>query len=326
MTGVEGLQIYVREVVPHKAAAGIPPVLLVHGARVPSLASFDLQVPGGSLAADLAAAGLRVYLMDVRGYGRSTRPPRMSEPPVPGAPLVRASDAIEDIGTIVDWIRARTKAPAVAIVGWAVGGHWSGLFATRYPAKVAALVLHSTMYGGGTNHPAYGTGSDLEDPARKGRFAQGALGAYRLNDAASLLRDWDSSIPVADKSAWRDPQVAAAYVREALASDPTSATRTPPAFRAPAGALADTFDVASGKQVWDAGLLQSRTLVIAGSRDFWSRAEDRDRLRAHLVNAPGSEIVTIPDATHFVHLDRPARGRDEFLKAVIAFLTKAGSG
>ena len=109
VAGVEGLQIYVREVVPHKAAAGIPPVLLVHGARVPSLASFDLQVPGGSLAADLAAAGLRVYLMDVRGYGRSTRPPRMSEPPVPGAPLVRASDAIEDIGTIVDWIRARNE-------------------------------------------------------------------------------------------------------------------------------------------------------------------------------------------------------------------------
>jgi len=58
-----------------------PPLLWIHGARVPGIASFDLDVPGGSLAGDLAAQGFAVYVMDVRGYGASTRPKGMQEPP-----------------------------------------------------------------------------------------------------------------------------------------------------------------------------------------------------------------------------------------------------
>lgn len=323
VSGAPGISLFVREVVPGgKADTSLPPVLLLHGARVPSVASFDLAVPNGSLAADLAAAGLRVYLLDLRGYGRSTRPARMNEPPAPGAPMVRASEAIEDIDFAVTWIRTRTGAPKVALVGWATGGHWAGLYATRFPAKVASLVLYNTIYGGGSNHPLLGKGSDLEDPKRPGTFDR-AIGAYRLNDAASLLRQWDAAIPAADKSAWRDPAVAAAYVKEALASDPSSGSRTPPSFRSPAGALADTFEIAMGRQAWDAGLVQSRTLVVSGDRDFWSRAEDRDRLRAHLVNAGESQVVALPNATHHIHLDRLDRGRTALLDALVKFLKPA---
>jgi pimeloyl-ACP methyl ester carboxylesterase len=324
--GAPGVQLFVREVLPSRAPdPRLPPVLLVHGTPVPSLASFDLQVEGGSLAADLANAGLRVYLMDVRGYGRSTRPARMNEPPVPGVALTRESEALEDLGSMVDWVRTRARASSVALVGWGAGGQWAGVYASRFPGKVSALVLYGTMYGGGANHPAFGRGSELEDPQRPGRFAAATLGAYRLVDGPSLLRPWDASIPDRDKAAWRDPRVAAAFVKEALASDPTSATRTPAALRAPAGPLADVFEVASGRLTWDAGLVQCRTLVIAGERDFWSRPEDRDRLRAHLLNAPGSEVATIKGGTHFVHLDRPARGRDEFLKTVTSFLLRPGT-
>jgi pimeloyl-ACP methyl ester carboxylesterase len=320
VNGAPGVQLFVREVVPRgKADASLPPVLLVHGARVASVGSFDLPVPNGSLAEDLAAAGLRVYMVDVRGYGRSTRPARMNEPPAPGAPLARSSEAIEDIEFAVAWVQTRTGAPKVSLLGWATGAHWAGLYATRYPAKVSALVLDSMIYGGGSNHPMFGKGSDLEDPKRPGTFNR-AIGAYRFNDAASLLRQWDASIPVADKNPWRDPAVAAAYVKEAMTSDPTSGTRTPPSFRSPSGALADAFEVASGRQAWDAGLIQCRTLVIAGERDFWSRAEDRDRLKAHLVNAGEVQVVAIPNATHHVHLDRPERGRKTFVEAVVKFL------
>ena len=319
VNGAPGIQLFVREVTPARRVDALPPVVLLHGARVGATASFDLAVANGSLAADLAAAGLRVYMVDLRGYGRSTRPARMNEPPAPGAPMVRSSEAIEDIDFAVSWVQTRTGAPKVALLGWATGGHWAGLYATRYPAKVAALVLHSTLYGGGSNHPLFGKGSDLEDPKRPGTFNR-AIGAYRFNDAVSLLRQWDTSIPVADKASWRDPAVAAAYVKEALTSDPTSASRTPPSFRSPAGALADTFEVASGRQSWDAGLIQCRTLVIAGERDFWSRAEDRERLKTHLVNAGEAEVVAIPNATHHVHLDRPERGRTVFLDAVVKFL------
>src|ERR1700757_329691 len=70
-----GVRLFVRQVTANAQSGHA--VLLLHGARVPGLASFDLPVPGGSLAADLALSGLDVYIMDVRGYGQSTRPPEM---------------------------------------------------------------------------------------------------------------------------------------------------------------------------------------------------------------------------------------------------------
>jgi len=66
-----GVRIHVREVRPTGRRA-CEPVLLVHGARVPGVASFDLPVLGGSLAADLADKGFCTYVMDIRGYGQST--------------------------------------------------------------------------------------------------------------------------------------------------------------------------------------------------------------------------------------------------------------
>jgi pimeloyl-ACP methyl ester carboxylesterase len=315
-----GIELFVREVTAGRAGErSAPPVLLLHGATVPSLPSFDLPVPQGSLAVDLATAGFRVYLMDARGFGGSTRQPRMNEPPEGGAPLTRSSEVLEDVNAVVDWIRKRTRAKAVTLMGWETGGHWAGLFATRHPAKVAGLVLYNTLYGGGTTHRTLGHGSSLEDPKRRGTFNP-ALGAYRFQDAASLMRTWDQSIPVTDKASWRDPAVATAYVRLALASDPTAGTRNPPSLRAPSGPLADTFELAIGRHPWDAGLIQSPTLILAAERDFWSRAEDRDRLKAHLVNAPAVTLVILREATHFVHLDRPERGRGELLTALTAFL------
>lgn len=53
-----------RVAVPH--AAGVP-VLLVHGAGGGSVASFDVQVPGYSLAEDLARAGHPTYLVELPG-------------------------------------------------------------------------------------------------------------------------------------------------------------------------------------------------------------------------------------------------------------------
>jgi hypothetical protein len=52
---------------------------------------------------------------------------------------------------------------------------------------------------------------------------------------------------------------------------------------------------------------------------FWSRPEDRELLIAHLVYAPIKRLVTIPGATHFVHLDRNDHGRQQFLDEVSRF-------
>jgi pimeloyl-ACP methyl ester carboxylesterase len=322
ITSDPGFRLGVRETSSVSAASSVP-VLLLHGARVPGLPSFDIPVPGYSLPDDLASAGHVVWNLDARGYGRSTRPEAMSRDPGSSPPLVRSAEVVRDVAATVEALRERHGVRQVALLGWATGGHWLGHYASVYNDRVSHLVLYNTLYGGTTEHPSLGRGSDLEDPEHPGQFNARGLGAWRAGTAMSLLSGWDASIPVADKATWRDPAVAEAYVAGALASDPTSQERDPPSFRSPAGSLEDSFYLASGRQLWDASLLTAHALILRSERDFWSRPEDVEVLQRHLVHAASVRTVTLPDATHFAHLDRPERGRARFLEAVLAFLATA---
>src|SRR5262249_34792649 len=165
------------------------PILLVHGARVPGIASFDLPVPGGSLAADLAENGLCAYVIDIRGYGQSTRPQEMNEPAKDHPPLVRSAEAVEDIDTAIDLIRQRTAKTRISLFGWATGGQWAGLYATLHSDKLSHLILLNALYGADAPHPLMGHGSDMEDPAHPGHLNP-AIRAFRCNTAASLTGVW----------------------------------------------------------------------------------------------------------------------------------------
>jgi pimeloyl-ACP methyl ester carboxylesterase len=314
------VSIHVREVIAPGLPTKAPAILLIHGARVPGIASFDLDVPGGSLAADLAERGLAVYVLDVLGYGGSTRPMEMDEPPTGKPALVRTNQAAQDIFVVVDWICSRRHVAKVALFGWATGGQWAGYYASVFPQKVEALILLNSLYGGSSVHPLMGHGSDMEDRQHPGEFNRQACGSYRLNMESSLLGIWDRSIPNEDKSTWRDPAVAKAYAEAALKSDPTSEQRHPPSFRSPCGAIEDSFYFATGRRLWDASLITAPTLVLASERDFWSRVEDRELLQKHLVHASRVKVVVIKDATHFVHLDRPEHGRRQLIEEVMGWV------
>jgi pimeloyl-ACP methyl ester carboxylesterase len=135
------------------------------------------------------------------------------------------------------------------------------------------------------------------------------------------LARWDRSIPTDDKSEWRDPRVAAAYVAEALASDPQSELHDPPAMRIPIGFQLDSYEMSRGVRFWNAEEIRAAILVVRGTRDFWSRPEDLEAIARELVNAPRVRTVTIPDGTHYLHNDRPERGRRAFLDALLDFLS-----
>lgn len=314
-----GVNIFVREVRETRSRGGLP-IILVHGARVPGLASFDLDMPKGSLAQDLALAGHRVFVLDARGYGRSTRPAEMDGDPSACPPIARSDAVVRDLAAVVRVVLGRAGAERVALLGWATGGMWAGHYTTLYPNAVGHLVLFNSLYGGTRGHAWLGLGSDFEDHERPGRFNVEAVGGYTLASADSLLSSWDASIPAERLEEWRDPAVAQAYVEAALGSDETASSRTPRSLRAPTGALEDSFYLASGRQLWDASLIRARTLIIRSERDFWSRLEDVEMLRAHLVHARQVTNIELPRATHYAHLDRSAAGRDRFVEAVCAFL------
>jgi pimeloyl-ACP methyl ester carboxylesterase len=108
--------------------------------------------------------------------------------------------------------------------------------------------------------------------------------------------------------------------KTALASDPAAGTYHPPALRAPTGAMEDSFYQAIGRQLYDASSITARVLIIRTENDFWSRLEDAQTLAQHLTHAHTVKVLEIPQATHFVHLDRPEHGRDTLVSAVREFL------
>lgn len=318
-TTADGIGIRVREVRPRDVGAG-EPIILVHGARVPGIASFDLDVPGGSLAADLAERlGRAVYVMDARGYGGSDRPAAMDRPAAESRPLSRGHEVVRDIDAVARLAAERAGTDTVALVGWATGGMWSAWYASLWPDRVGHLVVLNALYGGADRHPTLGPGSPAADPDHPDRLNP-TVGGYTLNTAAALFPSWDRTIPAEDKASWRDPAVAEAYARAALASDPSSADRDPPAFRAPAGATEDSFLQAGGRRLFDAGSITAPVLLLRSEHDFWSRPEDAAAFAHDAVRSAGVRSVTLPGATHYAHLDRPERGRDALIAEITAFL------
>ncbi len=77
-----GIQLYVRNKHPEGISQYGPErtLLFVHGATYPSETAFDLQLDGKSWMDFIAEHGFDVYLVDLRGYGRSTRPKEMDQP------------------------------------------------------------------------------------------------------------------------------------------------------------------------------------------------------------------------------------------------------
>jgi pimeloyl-ACP methyl ester carboxylesterase len=115
-----GIEIFVRNKRPANMTSFRPErtVVFVHGATYPAHTSFDLKLGGLSWMEYIASHGYDVYLLDLRGYGKSTRPKEMSDDPKASPPLVRGDTAVKDIGTVVDFVRARRNLPRVNLIGW----------------------------------------------------------------------------------------------------------------------------------------------------------------------------------------------------------------
>ena len=319
-----GMEIFVREVAPNSEIAAENtkvPILLIYGGGPGGIASFDLDIPNYSLAASFAQAGHQVYVMNVRGWEQSSRPDALDEPADNNPPAVTSEEAVRDIDAVVRWIGDRlscdrTQPSQVALIGWATGGHWAGLYTSRNNDAVSHLMMLNSLYG--VEAPWILT-ERFEDPDNLGSFDPTG-GAYRLVDYDGFLRGWDNSIPVDDKTQWRDSAVADAYALTAVELDLTSQSRIPPSARIPTAYREESFNLAQGHSYWNAEDIYTPTLVIRGELDFWSRPEDVEALAAELINAPAARAVTIPEATHYLFNDRPERGRDRFIQEVLTFL------
>jgi pimeloyl-ACP methyl ester carboxylesterase len=263
----------------------------------------------------LPSEAFRVFVMDVRGWGSSTKPRAMDQPPQNSAPLVSTKEAADDIATVVNWVVRRTH-EKTALLGWASGGHWACAYASRGPAALTALISLNTLYAVNAPWELRASMQDRNDPEQFDRHA----GGYRIVDRSGLLRRWDASIPAPDKSQWRNPAVADAYVFQTLATDHAASSRNPPSVRIPIGYQVDAFNLSLGRPVFAAKEIRVPVLIVRGEPDFWSRSADVSSLARGLVNSPNVETLTIKGGTHYLFLDRPEHGRSQFISEVLKFL------
>lgn len=290
-------------------------VLFVHGATYPSTPDFDLQYKDYSWADWMVEKGFVVYMFDKRNYGFSSREKAMDEPAANNRPVSRSYLVIRDIGAVVDHIIKKHHVSKVTLIGWSWGAMTAGYYTSLNSEKVKKLVLYAPAYAFPL-HTNLGAGSGLQNRRKPYEFNY-TMGAYRLGSKAGNDARWDGEIPVADKSTYRDEGVRDAFALEALKTDPTSESRTPPALRAPNGVMEDTFMQSTGRAIWNASSIYVPTLVIAGEFDTWSYAEDRDGLMRDLTNTPVKKQVVIKNATHFVLFEKP---RFEFFTEIANFL------
>lgn len=96
-------------------------VLMIHGGTYPAETVYDLPLPGGSWLDYMAGRGFDAYLVDVRGYGRSTRPAAMSRPASAGMPFADAADGVKDVEAVIDFILTRRRASKLNLLGWSWG-------------------------------------------------------------------------------------------------------------------------------------------------------------------------------------------------------------
>jgi alpha-beta hydrolase superfamily lysophospholipase len=100
-----GMRLYLRNRHPEDMQPFLPEktLLFVHGATQPAEATFDLPLDGLSWVDHIAAQGWDVYLIDIRGYGRSTRPPQMDQPAESNPPFVKTEVAVKLLNGEEKW-------------------------------------------------------------------------------------------------------------------------------------------------------------------------------------------------------------------------------
>jgi alpha-beta hydrolase superfamily lysophospholipase len=231
--------------------------------------------------------------LDVRGYGRSSRPVR-GDPGCPAdQPFSTAAESVADVADAVRFLCQERRHDEVVLVGYSWGTILAGRFASDYPGAVSRMVLFAPIYGT-PNARWIGQLGALGGAVPLGS----GVGGYRWTTADELRARWDSEIPVEEKSSWRAADVVEAVLQAALGSDPLSLTRTPPAFRSPTGCGVDLCRAFSGDAAFDAGKIEVPILLVRGDSDTTSTESDSLRL-LECLGSREKRSIAIASGTHF---------------------------
>jgi pimeloyl-ACP methyl ester carboxylesterase len=300
-----GIELYVRNKRPEgmSSFSADKTVVFVHGATYPAETAFDLKLDGISWMEFIASRGFDVYLLDVRGYGRSTRPKEMSQPAADNEPIVTTEVARRDVGAVVDHVLQRRGIDKVNLIGWSWGTAIMGSYAAESPDKVRRLVLYAPVW--------LRTTPSLVQ-------VDGKLGAYRTVRRDAALARWLTGVPEDKKAGlipagWFD-----AWADATFASDPEGTKMNPPVLRAPNGVVKDGLEYwSAGKPLYDPAKITAPTMLTLAEWDRDTPPYMAQTLLPLLTGAPAKRLVMFGEGTHTIIMEK---NRMQLFNAVQGFL------
>jgi pimeloyl-ACP methyl ester carboxylesterase len=275
-------------------------LLFVHGATYPAETAFDLPLNGLSMMDFIAQHGWDVWLVDVRGYGGSTRPPAMDAPPAANPPFADTPTAARDVGAAVDHILQKRGVARINLMGWSWGTAIMGLYTTTHNDKVNRLVLYAPLWIF-NSRPKIG--------------GDGPLGAYRAVTQEQAHKRWIMGVAPDQVASLIPPGWFEQWAKATWATDPAGGGKT---LRAPNGVIADVRAYwAAGKAQYNPEDIRVPTLLIHAEWDADLPSYQAQGYFAHLTHAPYKRFVELGQGTHTVMMEK---NRMQFFHEVMNFL------
>ncbi len=286
-----GIELYVRNKRPADMKNFTPEkvLLYVHGATYPSETAFDFELGGFSWMDFIARHGYDVYLLDLRGYGRSTRPPEMDAPAKDNGPIVKTETAVRDIEAVVEHILQRRGIEKLNLLGWSWGTTTMGSYAAQNPQRVNKLVLYAPVWL-------------RKEPLK---LPPGPLPAYRTVTNEAAKQRWLNGVPAEKEKELIPDGWFEAWVDATFATDPVGAQQNPPILRAPNGVVDDIQNFwAAGKPKYDPAKITAPTLIIHAEWDQDTPAYMSQALFPLLTNTASKRYIVIGEGTHTVIMEK----------------------
>ena len=299
-----GIELYVRNKRPADMKTFTPErtLLYVHGATYPSETAFDLELDGFSWMDYIARQGYDVYLLDLRGYGRSTRPAEMNQAAKDNAPIVKTETAVRDIEAVVDHILQRRGIYKLNLLGWSWGTTTMGSYAAQNPRRVNKLVLYAPVWL-------------RKEPLK---LPPGPLPAYRSVTREAAKQRWLNGVAAEKQKGLIPDGWFEAWADATFATDAWGAQQTPPVLRAPNGVIDDIQNFwAAGKPKYDPAKITAPTLIIHAEWDQDTPAYMSQTLFPLLTNAASKRYIVIGEGTHSIIMEK---NRMQLFKEIQLFL------
>lgn len=288
-----GIEVYVRNKRPTGMTTFSPAktVIYVHGATYPAETAFDLQLNGQSWMDYIAEKGYDVYLLDVRGYGASTRPAQMNSPGSENPPFAGTEEAMRDVDAVVEFVKKRRNIDKVSLIGWSWGTAIMQWYTSLNSHKVEKLVLYAPVW--------------IRQSASLVQAGPGPIPAYRSVSMDQAKTRWLTGVPENKKADLIPAGWFEAWAKATIATDPVGAAQNPPVLRAPNGVVADGLNYwGKGVIPWKPENIKVPVLLIKAEWDQDTPAYMAQALFPKLTGAPYKRYVEVGEGTHTLIMEK----------------------